>query len=68
MRKMRCRYCVNYCYDHLGRKYETDCEPFCGLHGRARVDPDGRQQNLDRRGGCGYSPRQKVIQLEIKWI
>ena len=67
MSKMRCRYCANYCYDYLDGRYESDSEPFCGLHGRARVDPDGKQQNLDSRGGCGYIARQKPVQLEIKW-
>lgn len=27
----------------------------CGLHGSAKVDPDGPQPNLDSRGSCGYN-------------
>lgn len=41
-------------------------EPFfCGLHGCARVDPDGPQQDLDHQGGCGFIPASRPRQLEL---
>jgi hypothetical protein len=64
--KMRCWRCKNLNYDYFDRKYETPADGhfFCGLHGRAQVDPDGEQVNLDRRGGCGYYPKEKApVQL-----
>ena len=33
---------------------QCDNDHFCGLHGRAPVDPDGPQVDLNHRGGCGY--------------
>lgn len=38
---------------------------FCGLHGRSRVDPDGEQQDLNHRGGCGFIPRTDSGQLSL---
>ena len=40
-------------------------EPFCGLHGCTRVDPNGKQQNLDHDGGCGFIPKHQPEQLTI---
>lgn len=36
---------------------------FCGVHGRAHIDPDGRQPNLNRRGGCDYSTKNRQMSL-----
>lgn len=65
MKKMRCRRCRNLNFDFLSGKYEPELPPFCGLHGRTEVDPDGEQQNLDHRGGCGFSDKNKIIELKI---
>lgn len=62
-RKARCRNCMWLNYDFFDKKYERDGEPFCGLHGRASVDPDGWQQNLDRRGGCGFHDKHQQLKL-----
>lgn len=63
--KMRCWSCEYLDYDIIDCQLER-CSPgkhFCGLHGRARVDPDGNQVNLNNRGSCGYFPRKKSLQL-----
>ena len=54
MSKMRCKRCTNLNYDYLTDRYEPDLPPFCGLHGRVRVDPNGQQQDLNHLGGCGF--------------
>ena len=63
-RKGTCRSCEYLNFNFIHGRYEPDQPPYCGLHGMAPVDPDGKQPNLDGRGGCGYCPK-KVIQLEI---
>ena len=65
--RMRCWRCEHLDYDHISDTQETaaDGEHFCGLHGRARVDPDGPQQNLNRKGGCGFTPRKQTVQLDL---
>ena len=65
MKKAKCRRCMNLNYDFLLGTYEDTDDYFCGLHGRAPVDPDGEQMNLDRRGGCGFHPRNEPIQLDL---
>ena len=59
-KKMRCRKCANLDYDYINGRHETRREGghFCGLHGRAHVDPDSNQVNLDRRGGCGFIQKE----------
>lgn len=68
MAKIKCRSCLNLDYCYIFGRYEQrkDGDHFCGLHGRAHVDPDGEQVNLDARGGCGFIPKHrdpKPIQL-----
>ena len=64
---MRCLTCAWYKYDFFGRRYDDTREPFCGLHGGARVNPSrgAKQMNLDNRGGCGYYPKNTVKQLKL---
>ena len=64
-KKIRCRFCVNLDYNHIAQRYEPrpEGEHVCGLHGCAPVDPDGPQANLDGRGGCGFSPKSRQVQL-----
>jgi hypothetical protein len=64
-RKMRCRRCQCLNYDFLSETHEWNSPSFCGLHGRIRVNPDGPQQDLDHRGGCGFIPSKQIIQLEL---
>lgn len=65
--KARCRQCEYLNQDWLTREYETG-EWFCGLHGRAHVDPDGEQPDLNHHGGCGFNratePRQYNLFLD----
>lgn len=63
--KMRCRRCCWFNYNFLFSRYEVTDKPFCGLHGGARVNPDGKQQNLNGRGGCGFWERVEAVQLEL---
>lgn len=67
MRKMKCRWCTWLNYDVFTRTYEQPEHYFCGLHGRARVDINGEQENLDARGSCGYSPKRVAVQLELQF-
>ena len=67
MRKMRCRRCMNLNYFHLTGRYEPELPPFCGLHGRVRVDPNGQQQDLDHLGGCGFNEKNKPIELTLSF-
>jgi hypothetical protein len=64
MEMMRCYGCEYLNYDFLDDIYEHG-EPFCGLHGRAPVDPNGPQQDLNHHGGCGYSPIDKGAQTSL---
>lgn len=68
-RKAKCRQCLHLDYDHLSDTIEPckDGEHFCGLHGRARIDPDGIQQDLNHQGGCGFIQRNKPVQLELSF-
>ena len=52
--KAKCKKCYYLDRDMLSNTKEKNNWHFCGLHGRAEVDPDGEQRNLDRRGGCGF--------------
>lgn len=65
--KARCRNCNYLNYDFFSDSYERvePGEDFCGLHGRAKVNPDGEQQNLNSRGSCGYSRKARPVQLEL---
>ena len=67
MSKMRCKRCTNLNYDYLTDRYEPDLPPFCGLHGRVRVDPNGQHQDLDHRGGCGFNEKNKPIELTLSF-
>ena len=58
--KARCKTCEYFCLNMLSNTYERDLPPFCGLHGRTRIDPDGEQRNLDHNGGCGYHKKEPV--------
>lgn len=60
--------CINLNYDYITDQYELDLPPFCGLHGHARVDPDGQQQNLDHCGGCGFVEKNKPIELTFAFV
>ena len=66
--KMRCNKCVWLDYDVFDNMYESHTYHFCGLHGRARVNPDGEQQNLNGRESCGFTqkrdkPKPTIVQL-----
>lgn len=63
--KARCRRCYYLNLDFIDLTYEDDCPPFCGLHGRSRIDPDGEQPDLDHHGGCGFSPKEQEYQLSM---
>ena len=65
--KMRCWHCEYLDNDLLSGCHESVADGchFCGLHGRAQVDPDGPQQNLDHKGGCGYVQRKHPVQLDL---
>ena len=54
---------LNYC--HLTGRYEPDLPPFCGLHGRVRVDHNGQQQDLNHRGGCDFIEKNEPVQLSL---
>ena len=62
---MRCKRCCWLNYSFLSHCYEVTDKPYCGLHGRSRVNPDGPQQNLDARGGCGFWEKVEGVQLEL---
>lgn len=66
-KKMRCWRCEHLDYDHINARQENRLpgEHYCGLHGMARVDPDGPQQNLDHKGGCGFTARKKNVELSL---
>lgn len=65
--KMRCWHCEYLDNDLISGSHESvsDGCHFCGLHGRARVYPDGLQQNLNNKGGCGYVQRKNPVQLDL---
>ena len=65
--KMRCERCVYLNWDFLTGTIEKTDHDFCGLHGRAQVDINGKQQNLDSRGGCGFSEKARYVQLELEF-
>ncbi|MBR1464303.1 MAG: hypothetical protein IJ604_13145 [Prevotella sp.] len=70
MAKIKCRLCTYLDYDFFERRFEnrTEGNHYCGLHGRAQVDPDGEQVNLDHRGGCGFCSKQKdPVQLTFNF-
>lgn len=58
---------MNLNYDYLTGRYEPELPPFCGVHDRIRVDPDGQQQDLDHRGGCGFNEKNKPIELTLSF-
>lgn len=66
-RQMRCADCYWLDWDFVTHQHITPREGYhyCGLHGSARVDPEGEQRNLDRHGGCGFTPVQEPIQLVL---
>ena len=63
---MKCLTCAWYCYNFFDQEYDHS-HPHCGLHGGVKVDPSPRskQMNLDNRGGCGYYPDRKEVQLTL---
>ena len=63
MKKARCRRCMNLNYDFFTRTYEDTYDYFCGLHGRAPVDPDGEQSQphlVNYMIGCIISLKKEV--------
>lgn len=66
-KKMRCWRCEHLDFDHILCRQENrpPGEHYCGLHGMARVDPDGPQQNLDHKGGCGFTARKQAVELSL---
>ena len=64
-KEMKCSKCKYLNWDFLTDKIEQTDEDFCGLHGRARVQIDGVQQDFNHHGGCGFVERQKFIQLDL---
>ena len=65
MKKARCNNCEYLNWNFLTDEREQNSTPFCGLHGRAHVDPNGQQMNLDSHGGCDYTPKHKPQQLTL---
>lgn len=65
--KAKCSQCRYLNYNFFDGTYENKVPPFCGLHGRARVDPDGEQRNLNHEGGCGFSRKMKSIQTALNF-
>lgn len=61
--RAKCRECRWLNWDFVTDGYERGSEPFCGLHGRARVDPSGKQPNLDHMGGCGFVTKYEQLKL-----
>lgn len=63
-RRARCRECIylnwNFITDEID---ESPSDNYCGLHGCATVDPDGVQQDLDHRGGCGFFSKHQQLSL-----
>lgn len=62
--KARCKSCYWLNWDFASNEY-VGGPWFCGLHGCARVDPDGEQRDLDHRGGCGYMFADGMRQLRL---
>ena len=62
--KAMCRQCEYLNWDWLTHEYESG-PYFCGLHGRASVDPDGEQPDLNHKGGCGFSPSSEPRQYNL---
>lgn len=62
--RARCRECEYLNQNNINLEYESG-DWFCGLHGRAAVDPDGDQPDLNHHGGCGFhkaaTPRQYML-------
>ena len=54
-------------WDFITGEYESG-PWFCGLHGGARVDPDGVQRDLDNRGGCGFIANRETRQIRIPFV
>ena len=56
-----------YNYNFLTKQYEDGS--FCGLHGSIHVTPDAPQMALlhTKEPDCGYYPKQKITQLELKF-
>lgn len=63
-RRARCRDCQFLNWNFLTNEIEDDGNGhFCGLHGGASVDPDGMQLNLDHKGACGFSSKNRQLSL-----
>lgn len=62
--KARCRQCEYLNFDFIFNVYESG-DWFCGLHGRALVDPDGEQPDLDHKGGCGFNKAEESRQFSL---
>lgn len=65
MKRARCKSCFYLNWNWITDTRDMNPPYFCGLHGRAIVDPDGEQENLDHNGGCGYSPKETSYQLSL---
>ena len=66
-KRMRCRRCMWYNYDFI---FGEDTEgSYCGLHGGEPVIPDAPQMALmhTEEPDCGFTPKQKITQLELQF-
>lgn len=62
--RARCRSCIFLNWDFITEEIEQNpSKDYCGLHGHAAVNPDGYQQNLDSRGGCGFVSKHRQLSL-----
>ena len=64
-KRMRCRKCKYLNWDFITDQKERTDDNFCGLHGRAKVNVDGYQVDLDHKGSCGFAPQATYTQLEL---
>lgn len=65
MKRARCRRCYFLNRNGLTDEVEQTDEPFCGLHGQAPIDPDGKQPDLDHEGGCGFIPNEEECHEQL---
>ena len=58
-------YLDNLNWDFITGEIIPEEEHYCGLHGCARVDPEGEQQDLDHQGSCGFLPIKEPRQTRL---
>lgn len=65
--RARCRRCYCFNRNFITDTIEITSEPFCGLHGRERIDPDGEQPDFlhDEDGGCGFIPNEQEYHEQL---